>query len=199
MNWLTLLPISALVAIGVFLLKEAAEYFRRRAADKRKLHALMMVIARECEINYWTIKSLQRILRELPGDSSTPGQIQLSVETKPSGRPYAKIVSDDDGLETHIVIPEVSREFMSKHLVEVAALDADMFSVLEPAYDGLAEVAHVRESFVRMDDSSQLMPREDYLAGFRGYALDELDDAERALSKLYVFCTGRPLVNHRLR
>lgn len=88
---------------------------------------------------------------------------------------------------------------MSKFLLEIATLDKTLFEIMEPAYDGLAEVDHVRESLLNIDEGDNLIPKYDYLAGFAEYALNELEEAEAALAKLYTHCTGRPLTQHRLR
>lgn len=199
MNWLSVLPITAVVAIVVFISKEALEYFRRSGADKRKIAALTALLARECELNYWTIKSLRRIVTEIPTEESPGPQFRFSIEHKPSGRPYAKVVSSDGKLESHLGIPKVHRELMSKFLLDIATLDRKLFEVMEPAYDALAELEHVRETLVNIDDGAGLIPRDDFLAGFAGYAIVELKDAENAVGALYKYCTNRPLTQHRLR
>lgn len=199
MNWLSVLPITAVVAVVVFIIKEVLEYFRRRGADKRKIAALIALLARECELNYWTIKSLRRIVAEISTEESPNPQFRLTIERKSSGRPYAKVVSEDGKIESHSGIPKVHRELMSKFLLDIATLDKKLFEVMEPAYDALADLEHVRETLVNIDDEVGLIPRDDFLSGFAGYAVVELKDAEVALGALYKYCTNKPLTQHRLR
>lgn len=199
MDLFQLLPISAVVAVIVFFIKETLEFFRRRGADKRKLSGLISLLARECELNLWTIKALRNIIGSFPTDEFPDPQFRISIQRRPSGRPYARIYSNDDGAESHSGIPQVHRELMSKFLLEVATLDRKLFDVMEPAYDGLAEVEHVRESLLNVEDESQFLPPDQYLAGLAAYATDELKDAEAALGRLYTYCTGKPLTTHRLR
>lgn len=199
MDWLTLLPITAVVAIVVFAIKETLEHFRRRSADRRKLAGLISLLARECELNYATIKLLRHIVEKIPNDEHPDPQFSLSIGWKPSGRPYARVLSESRGMQWQLGIPQVHRELMSKFLLDVATLDKRLFELMEPAYDGLAEVEHVRESLLNFEEEVESMRPEDYLAGLADYASGELQGAEDALRKLYTYCTGKPLTRHRLR
>lgn len=198
-DFLSILPVTALIAVLVFISRETLEFIRRRNGDRRKLHALTALLARECELNLWSIKTLRRIFSEINTDESGDSQILAEIERTLSGRSFAKIVSDDGGIEAHIGIPKVHRELMSKFLLDVATLDKGLFEVMEPAYDGLAEVEHVRESLMNVQDAPEFIGQDGYLKGLARYALDELQQAENALAKLYTYCTGKPLTKHRLR
>ena len=198
-TFLSLLPITALIAVMVFICKETIEFLRRRNGDQRKLRALMHLLARECELNLWSIKNLRRILSEVHKFENYKAQIKVEIKRKPSGRAFAIIRSDDGGIEMHVGIPKVHRELMSKFLLEIATLDEKLFEVVEPAYDGLAEVEHLRESLMNVQDAPDDIGEDGYLEGLAGYALDELQEAENSLARLYEHCTGLPLTEHRLR
>lgn len=198
-SWLTLVPITALVAVLVFIFKEIFEYVRRRSGDRRKMRALTALLARECELNYWTVKALRTIFSEVHTTENPNPQTKVTVERTRSGRPYANIVFDESRTETHAPIPVVHRELMSKFLLDVAMLDRKLFEAMEPAYDSLATVEHVRESLVNVQDAPQYIGEEGFLEGLAGYALNELRDAEAALGVLYQHCTGSELKKHRLR
>jgi hypothetical protein len=88
---------------------------------------------------------------------------------------------------------------MSKFLLDIATLDKLLFSFMEPAYDELAEVEHVRESLININDKPEQIAARDFVMGFAQYAVDVLQDAEKKLGALYVHCTGKPLTQHRLR
>lgn len=87
---------------------------------------------------------------------------------------------------------------MDKNLLEVATLDKKLYSALQPAYDAVADLEHVRQSliyFVDPEDEKDKM----HLDGFINYALDELEDVFKELASLYKMCTGKDLEKHRLR
>jgi hypothetical protein len=194
-----ILPTTAIVAIGIFLTKEIIEAFRRHSADKRKLLALKALIARECELNNWCIKRLSDIFNNIDTPENKNPGIIVSIEETPSGRPYVKVISDDEGLETHSSIPEVHRELMTKFLLDIATLDKGLFGKLEPAYDILAEVAHIKDSLVRSRDADERTGEAGYLSGLAYYATGVLVKADTAIKELYKYCTGQELTKHRLR
>jgi len=196
---LSIIPITALVAIVIFVAKEVIESFRRYGADRRKVQALRTLLARECELNLWTIKLLRGIVLPFstPDDPSTPKA--LSVGVTGGGVPYAKISSEDGTYVAQMGVPPVHRELMSKFLLDIATLDKLLFSFTEPAYDELAEVEHVRESLLNINDRPEQIPAREFVLGFSQYAVDVLQKAERRLGALYVHCTGKPLEQHRLR
>lgn len=196
---LSIIPITVVAAIVIFVAKEVIEGFRRHSANQRKVQALRALLARECELNLWTIKTLRRILLPFskPDDPTVP--MSLSVERTSGGLPYVKVVSGDGEYEAHMGIPSVHRELMSKFLLDIATLDKLLFSFMEPAYDELAEVEHVRESLININDKPEQIAARDFVRGFAQYAVDVLQDAERKLGALYVHCTGKPLEQHRLR
>jgi hypothetical protein len=194
-----ILPTTAIVAIGIFLTKEFIETFRRHAADKRKLVALKALIARECELNNWCIKRLSDIFRQIETPENKDLGVLVSVEETPSGRSYIKVISEDEGLETHSSIPEVHRELMTKFLIDIATLDKGLFGKLEPAYDMLAEVAHIKDSLIRSGDADEPAGESGYLSGLAYYATGVLVKADAALKELYKHCTEQELTKHRLR
>lgn len=198
-DWLSFVPITVVVAIGVFAIKETFELLRRRSGDARRVRGLKALLARECELNYWAIKSFRRILNEIPTQENNNWQMRVTIEKTGSGRPFAKVVSDDGGIEAHYGIPQVHRELMSKFLLDVATLDKDFFEILEPAFDAVAELEHIRESLVSARYAPEDIGQDGYLEGFAGYALNEIKDAEMCLANLYVYCTGQALTKHRLR
>ena len=196
---LSLVPVTVLAAVVLFLLKEAVEYVRRTRADSRKIHALKALLARECELNFWTIKSLRSILINVPKPDDGNPQIVVRVEKREGGVPVVRITSTDGGVDSIRHIPRAHRELMSKYLLDVATLDKDLFAALEPAYDSVAELEHVRESLIRIEESAGEIDLDQFLGAFSEYAIDELKDAEEALARLYKHCTGKPLEKHRLR
>ncbi len=194
-----LLPITAIVALVIFAAKETLEYVRRWRGDQRRLVALKTLLARECELNLWSVKSLRRIASEInTSERPNPGVV-VTIQKTPGGRPYARVLTDDKQVGAHYPIPLVHRDLMSKLLLDVATLDKPLFQVMEPAYDALAELDHVRESTLAAPNAPEELGQDSYLEGLAGYALDQIKEAEDALGALYRHCTGNELTNHRLR
>lgn len=196
---LSLIPITVVAAVLLFILKETVEAIRRIRGDRRKVHALKALLARECELNLWTIKALRSILRNVPKPDDENPEVVVRIERRHDGLPIARIRLIDGGSDSTRGIPKAHRELMSKYLLDVATLDKELFQVLEPAYDAVAELEHVRESLIRVHDDEDEYGENGFFGFFAMYGLDELQETERALSALYTHCTGKALEKHRLR
>lgn len=198
-NLLPYLPATVVAAVLLFIAKEVIEAVRRYRADARKVQALKALLARECELNLWPIKSLRDIFKNVPKLDDENPEILVTIEQRPSGRAIARIRSYDGGSGSTRTVPDVHRDLMSKHIFEVAALDRKLFEVFEPAYDSLATLEHVRESLVHIHESEEEADNPDLLRGLADYGLGELKKVEAALGALYLHCTGKNLETHRLR
>lgn len=198
----SLVPISAVVAVALFCVKELLEFVRRRDSDARKISALKLLVARECELNHWTIKSYTRIVSELK-DAAEIEDLEKRpsfdiIETSSDKRFFR--TSEADGSESgQMWMPDVHRDVLGKYLLEIATLDSEFFEVSESAYDALAEVQHVQDHILEREDQADFIDLADFDLGLGEYSIRELGDAKDALDKLYLYCTGKGLTEHRLR
>ncbi len=194
MEWLpSLLPVTVVAAITLFVLKEVLEFIKRWRADRRRSHAFRTLLARECEVNHWAHWRLEGTLREIHEDeergvkadyvaTELPGGDALWRRTRPGGE-YS-----GGGL------PDARTDLMSKLMVDVATLDKKLFVPLEAAYDSLITMRHIRASLIRFvsseDEEDQM-----HLQGFPEYGLGELEGVKEDLDRLYRECTGRSLTD----
>lgn len=58
------IPITAVIALMIFILKEIIEARRRWQADKRKRKASCTLLAEEIERNTWTLKLIKRLIED---------------------------------------------------------------------------------------------------------------------------------------
>jgi hypothetical protein len=189
-EWLpALLPSTVIVAIALFVLREILEWNRRRHASARQVKAFKTILARECELNRWALESLKRALVEMSGQSQAELEVDYEVEHKQSGQ---VIFKNDDG--SSWPLPQAHTELMRDNMFEVAALDEKLFSLLEPAYDSVEDLAHVRESLIEYMETGNK-----HLEGFIDYGLNELKDVESALENLFFACTRADLDKGRVR
>lgn len=193
---LKLIPITVVATIVIFILKELFEGVRRYLGESRKKKALRMLIARECELNYWTIKSIRHIVETIRDESEDGAKFEFLFPK--GGKVLFRVKHPDTEFKSGSNLAKTHREVMDKNLLEVATLDKKLYAVLQPAYDAVADLEHVRDSliyYVNPEDEQDKM----HLEGFPDYALNELEDVFRKLACLYNECTGNSLENHRLR
>jgi hypothetical protein len=191
----SLFPLTVVVALILFILRETLELIKKHREKTRKLQAIKKMTARELELNLGAIKSVEEIIKTIrsPRDNA---KRQLVITRSETGDRYFKVLDAKDNILSGMALREVRSETMSKYMVDVAALDECLFKKFEDAYDATMELAHVWRSLIQHVNNK---PENYLLDGFDEYALGELADSEKALDVLYKACTGKPLDSPRLR
>lgn len=193
-----LLPATALVAILIFFVKEYLEGRRRKSADARKVQALKKVLARECQLNFYAIGRLRDTLTEMQESGVTEDATRLPL-SKSSAGGYVYMITDHTGSGSGGALVGIQRDSLLKYLVEIAALNEDLYSKCEIALDGLSEADHVYQSLVHGPEKHFPSTPENYYEGLIDYGLRELKDSIAALQELYLACTGSALLQGKLR
>lgn len=202
MDLSNLIPISAVVAVGLFCTKECLEFVRRRDAEARKTTALKLLAARECELNHWTIKSYVRVVNALKEEAEIEieeERASFAIIEAASEKLFFRTTHPDGSEGGQMWLPDVHREILGKYLLDIATLDKEFFDLAEQAYDALAEVQHIQDHIRERENKMEFIELDDYDIGLGEYSLVELNDAKVSLDKLYQYCTGDELTNHRLR
>jgi hypothetical protein len=192
----SLLPITATVAVGLFIVREMLESLRRRRADKRRLSAIKVLLAREIELNYWAIKSYRAALDAIANALVQVPPGIVTITSLPLGDTYR--IEREGRLELGGGIAKTTAETMSKHLLDVATLNRTLYHKLESSLDAAAELKHVRDSLITyVSHKDSEFP--DLLSGFVIYGRSVLAEIEPKFSDLYRACTNNVLEEHRLR
>jgi hypothetical protein len=181
--------VAIVVAVMIFILREFLEARRRRIERSGKLSAIKTLLARNCELNNWTIKSLRAVLEQIQADFGQADPPHYAIDMRRSGATYLK-ACDASGSWASRPLPEVRRQPFEEQLLNVAELDVGLLSRLEPAVTMLAELEHVRESLVSYllrEDEGEAVQFE----GFVEFALVALADAFNSLEQLYVACAAQ--------
>jgi hypothetical protein len=194
MEWLpSILPVTVVAAIALFVLKEIVEFIKRWRADRRKGHAFRTLLARECEVNHWAQWRLEETLREIHDDHEKGIKANYVAKELPGGDALWRRSAPDDGYSGG-GLPDARTDLMSKLMVDVATLDKKLFTPLEAAYGSLITMRHVRASLLRFVTSKEEVDQM-HFEGFPEYGLSELEAVKEDLDKLYRECTGRPLTS----
>lgn len=189
------LPITVIFAIALFFLKEIVEFVKKYKANNRKIFAMKRLFSRECEKNLWTVKILRNVLSEINEEYEEGKKVRLKFSYHEQG--YVYLYKDDNSMSGYS-ITKTHRDLMDKNLMEAAVSNDSLFKKLEGACDALAELEHIRDTFLNIENSSKEFGNP-LLAGFLGYALEELLIIQQSLNDLYKYCTGNELENARLR
>lgn len=129
--WLTpILPATVIAAVILFVVKEAIEKFRRWRADLRKGQAFRLLLARECELNYWAVKKLKEALLSIQEHLSTDLSFEYRIDRRASGEIFFLELYDDGTLHSSGPLSDASTDLMKQIMIDVAALDRSLFYVL---------------------------------------------------------------------
>ncbi|MCF2847983.1 hypothetical protein NH514_12420 [Pseudoalteromonas sp. ACER1] len=189
------LPITVIVAIFLFILKELFEFYRRHMADRRKIAAIKRLLSNEIEKNNWVIKSLREHLKGI--QNSWNESNYFVVNKYPNGCRLEEKRNDGGGGGAPVY--EVSTIVFDKIFFELPALDTDLFDLAEKAYEGIAEIKHITDSLIEHVTNKEDHMAPDFMLCFCEYALEELNVSHKSLCALYKKCTGKDLITHKLR
>ncbi|HEX4043792.1 MAG TPA: hypothetical protein VHY10_19005 [Xanthobacteraceae bacterium] len=186
-------PITVLAAVCLFIAREILEFIRRRNANGRRTAAIKTMLARELELNNWTITRLQMTFDDIRDNE---GHTDLLVSFSRRGQVFYKTKKHD-----HVAswpIPEVHSDVLSKHILDIATLDSTLFRAAQTAYDATAELLHIRESLVQaLHDEDPDIPQD--LESFVEYARRVVEQITPDFADLYRQCTGKPFDAERIR
>jgi hypothetical protein len=195
---ISIIPITVVVAVSLFVLKEIFEGMRRYRGEARKKKVLRVLLARECKLNHWAIKSIKYIVETIREESVKDNRTKFTLIFSKSGKVLFRVKPVNDETATGVALAKVHSEVMHKNLLDVAMLDKKLFAAFEPAYDAVSQLQHIRDNliyFVDPDDDQDKV----HLNGFYHYALNELEDIHEKLNRLHIECTGEDLKKYCLR
>lgn len=200
----TLQTVAIVVAVLVFLTREGLEARRRNKSRQRQIAAIKIGLARACELNNWTVKSLRSQFAAMPS---------LEEETEDDGRPPEFAVSfrrngrvdllETKESEVRKISPllEARLEDLKANFLDVAELEPNLLPVLDEAITALENLNHARDSLVSylLKEDEFAQDFDEMLPSFVSYGRECIEDTHQALDVLYKRCTGKALTEHRVR
>jgi hypothetical protein len=159
---------------------------------------MRILLARECELNLWSCKRLKSVLQEIDSNFKSSIELEYLIKERPGGDLIFRSNYPDGDLHSSGSLPNVHTDMMYKLMLDVAALDENLFADLEDAYDSMINLQHVRNSLINHVQSDDDLDRR-FFDSFTHYGLSEITDALVDLEHLYKKCTGKELTEHRVR
>lgn len=193
----SLFPVTVAAAVLLFFVKEILEFFRRRNAEFRKKEAIRILLARECELNNATVKRLGFILQTIKNEQEADRDTKFTIVFTKAGQIRFHYDNREGGGSMPITGPH--SVVLERQLLEIAAIDKDLYVLAEAAYAVVSELAHIRQNLIDAIAPERVNEDVDPFDMLFPHALDRLPVAYKALSALYVECTGSVLETVRWR
>jgi hypothetical protein len=185
------LPVAAIVAICLFVLKEIFELLRRAGERKRKRAAIKELLRHEVEENYRVLNNLFHAI-----DSTTRTEIlsdeKDTIVVQHSGqREYARVNKEGLVVSGNPLPPVCTAEF-NRLLPLAAELDRRLYSDIRLGYEYVHRLDQLLNLFVDFL-TGRPAEREMFLEAFRQYAWSDYDDIDAGLRRLYVGLAGHEI------
>lgn len=184
----SVLPVTVVSAIGLFLIKEVRESFKKKAEKKRIISAYKMLIAEEAMKNAWTIKTLRSAFRIISDELFVRAECEIAEGGAILIDFHTEVSNGGSSLSI------VHTSLFDSVIVDLAVTDSGFFAAATRSYEALAEVEHCRGQIYQFIKDDEMH----HLIGLADYAASKLAEAEDELKKLYWFCTGKDLT-HKIR
>lgn len=206
-DWLSLLtnekliPVSALVAILLFITRELLDWYRKSKTRKNEIRALKQIFARECQLAWSINQQIKKLCAKFAPyekDSTDKCPLNFGVAKTSAGK-IRYTISENGTPRSGGTLSEPSVATFTKYLYEVAKLDPTFYGKVNLAYAAVIELKHLHHSLVDNEDTSREIGIDNIMLGFSGYALKELVWTEQELKSLYQYCTDKELTEGLLR
>jgi hypothetical protein len=87
----SILPITVVAAIILFVTKEVFEFFRRRSERSRRLSAIKLLLAEEIEKNHWAHASMFRALEDIKELSESFPDAEYRLHVARNGTEHIRV------------------------------------------------------------------------------------------------------------
>lgn len=185
-------PITAVIALFLFIVKELLDLLKKRAERIRKIEAIKLLLAEELEKNHWAFRTMFKILHEIQVHEESD-TVKFYMEISRNGTELFR-KKDDYGISGS-GIPKFQTSTYEKLLPSLAELDMSLFEIVRSTYAEIIELAHYRE--VLIDFLSGSVLDEDDIESDKAFLsqfADEKDDSYHILNEGY-----KALTNHELK
>lgn len=180
-------PITVVVAVFLFVIKEIVEFFKKRSEKARKISAYKILIAEEMAKNVWTIFILRKAVDRL-GDPS----LTVEVLRGSDGTIHVKTSKANDYATG--IIPSFHSSIFDKHIVDLAVLDKMFFLRVKETYQKIAEIK------VAIDSTLEICADPIYNLASSVVVKDLvglINTSESQIKETYTLCTGHQLDFHK--
>jgi len=181
----SLLPITVFATILLFITKEIVDVLKTLKADRLRISLIKNLLAVGIEDNTGVLREVKRLAVIHDENYS----FRIGESTFPKGITVEEKCGTQWAL--WLVVRQLDTTIFKKVLFELPILDKGLFEAAKKAYQGIAEVQHIQNSWLRYIHEDNYRGPE--YEGFTSYATRELDIAYMNLSDLYKKCTHKDL------
>jgi hypothetical protein len=187
-----LLPITALVAVILFVIRESLDIFKQKRGRNRRLAAAKAMMGYESERINYAKRNLFAICKDIESTYLKEEAFELysALLHSDGSAAYRRMDEETESLAFGIPIPRIPTVEISRWLPLVAELDQALYDHILGFYVEVAELEHLRSSLMKYLLHEEPESRE-WLTGFVEYAIGHEEQMTTSLLSFYKVCTGK--------
>lgn len=192
------IPLTASIAIGLFLLKQAFDFISKIRADRSKIRALFFIFQRELEINYFCLENLFTLVRTIKDATEEYPKAQMRLLITPDGSEHFRIKYPYGKNECGQSIKPFSFEAYAKYAVNLAELKPKVYTAIELAYREFYALEQDRRTISAFLSNKEPVHDHSATRTFIFHLADQEDKYKAAVHKAYRLLAG-PTIEIRPR
>ena len=190
-------PITALIAIILFIVREILDLIKSRRKSFRSRKALKMLLAYELELNYWSLKSLFNLMKKL-AEYESINDVELLINKGIETNYTVKIEEKRTGEWTGQAVPPFYFDRFEKLLLPVGELGENTYEKIQEAYSCLNELNDYRILVLNLFGSNEWLEFPEMTFDYLSGKSTEFEKYYKQLNMAYKSLTGKELTKHRL-
>jgi len=193
----TILPITAMAAILIFIAKEILDFIKSRKRSKKTKEIIKLLLAYEIELNFWTLKNLFNLLAELNKYKSLD-DLNLSIKRGIETNYSATIVHiNNDSFYGQAIVPFHTERF-ERMLFHIGELGEKSYDKIQTAYSSLNELNDYRLQTINLFAKDEWIDLPNHTFDVLKGISNDYDKYYQDLNSAYMCLTGKQLKQHRL-
>jgi hypothetical protein len=184
-----LIPITAVIAVSLFFIKEIVELFRKWFERRRKIKSIKELLKYEIYHNFRACKRLYNAISSTERSQIDPdGKNRL--ESFFGGKLLYQRLNEAGDIVSSCPLDIIELTEFKRLLPQIAELSSKDYLMIREHYKYIHELKHLSDSFIRF---LTVHSEEHLLKGFVSYAYDKKDGVEAGIKNAYEKMSGEEM------
>ncbi len=191
------IPITALIAISLFIVREILDLIKSKRKSARSKRALKMLLSYELELNFWSLKHFFNLIKNL-SEYEALNEITLEIKKGIETNYTVKITEKRTDAFSGQAVPPFHFDRFEKLILSIGELGNASYEKLQKAYSCLNELDDYRIQALNLFGNTEWMDNPDLTFSFLSRKSREYEQYYQSLNSAYKALTGNELSKHRL-
>ncbi|MCW7494731.1 hypothetical protein ND861_18880 [Leptospira sp. 2 VSF19] len=188
------LPITATIAITIFVAKEIIEYFKRKKNDKNKLNAIKNFLGQEIHQLSYDIRNSSFILSNYIDTFRNFKNLSYEIVTLKNDKYQFRVADETSEHFSSSTFPTFSNIWYEKTALLIAELDFKLFQEIQKFYNDTLDFKHKQELIIETLTHNSPTFNEEQIIEYFEMTSEENKEYLDAAYKIYNRVTGEKII-----